>query len=136
MEDISNKLIKNGIQALIEDEELYFKNNLIHSLSIKLNTAISQILNETYQNLLYKQENLNEFLETKLFIDVLNTKQKILLKDNSIINITENDARSLTLLFENLNTKNKETMVKSIFNSSLQFNQHLNLANKVKGLFK
>lgn len=136
MKDLSYKLIKNGLKALAENEDVYFKKNLVQSLSIKLNTAINSALNESYQKLLYKKENLPELKETKIFIDAIQSKQKLILKDNSIINITENDAKNLTLLFENLNAKNKKEMVKTIFDSSINYNNHLNLANKVKGLFK
>ena len=51
MTDISYKLLKNGIQALLEREEDYFKKNIVQSLSIKLNDAISGVLEETNKNL-------------------------------------------------------------------------------------
>jgi hypothetical protein len=136
MEDLSYKLIKNGIQALVEEEEQYFKKNIVQSLSIKLNDAISDVLTETNKNLFYKHSSLADSPELKTFLSVISKPEKIQLKDNSIINITENEIQLLKGLFENLNTENKKKMIESVFSSPGVFNQHIEFYKKSKGLFR
>lgn len=136
MEDLSYKLIKNGIQALVEEEEQYFKKNIVQSLSMKLNDAISDVLTETNKNLFYKHSSLADSPELKTFLSIISKPEKIQLKDNSIINITENEIELLKGLFENLNTENKKTMIESVFSSPAVFNQHIEFYKKSKGLFR
>ncbi len=136
MEDLSYKLIKNGIQALVEEEEQYFKKNIVQSLSMKLNDAISDVLTETSKNLFYKHSSLTDSPELKTFLSIISKPEKIQLKDNSIINITENEIELLKGLFENLNTENKKRMIESVFSSPAAFNQHIEFYKKSKGLFR
>ena len=106
MTDISYKLLKNGIQALLEREEDYFKKNIVQSLSINLNGAISGVLEETNKNLFLTHESMENSKDLQYFLNILESKDKLNLKDGSIINITENDITSLKRLFDNLNTVN------------------------------
>jgi len=136
MNNISRKLLKNGIQALLEQKETYFKKNVIKSLSIKLNDAISDVLTETNKNLLYSSKSLKNSKELQTFLTILEKKEKIILKDNSIINITENEACALKELFEHLNTENRQKMIETVFDSSNNYNQHIEFYNNAKGMFR
>ncbi len=136
MNDISYKLIKNGLQALTEQEDGYFKKNIVQSLSIKLNRAIKDVYGETKKNLMLKEELSKSTKELNAFLTILEKKEKIQLKNNSIINITDNDADALKELFEHLNPDNRQKMVESVFNSVASFRQHVEFYHKAKGLFK
>ena len=136
MNDISYKLIKNGLQALTEQEDGYFKKNIVQSLSIKLNRAIKDVYGETKKNLMLKEELSKSTKELNAFLTILEKKEKIQLKNNSIINITDNDADALKELFEHLNPDNRQKMVESVFNSVASFRQHVEFYQKAKGLFK
>lgn len=136
MTDISYKLLKNGIQALLEREEDYFKKNIVQSLSIKLNDAISGVLEETNKNLFLTHESIGDSKDLQYFLNILENKDKVQLKDGSIINITENDTKSLKRLFDNLNTESRKQMITSIFESSSNFKQHIDFYNTAKGLFR
>lgn len=136
MNDISHKLLKNGINALLEQEEDYFKKNVIHSLSIKLNDAITETLNESYKNLFVREESLQKTKELEIFVSLLESPSKIQLKDNSIINIDENQIKALKELFDNLNLKNKRLMTESVFESINSFNNHIDFYQRAKGLFR
>jgi hypothetical protein len=136
MNNISRKLLKNGIQALLEQKETYFKKNVIKSLSIKLNDAITDVLTETNKNLLYSSKSLKNSKELQTFLTILEKKEKIILKDNSIINITENEAYALKELFEHLNTENRQKMIETVFDSSNNYNQHIEFYNNSKGIFR
>jgi hypothetical protein len=136
MTDISYKLLKNGIQALLEREEDYFKKNIVQSLSIKLNDAISGVLEETNKNLFLTHESIGDSTDLQYFLNILENKDKVQLKDGSIINITENDTKSLKRLFDNLNTESRKQMITSIFESSSNFKQHIDFYNTAKGLFR
>ena len=136
MNNISRKLLKNGIQALLEQKETYFKKNVIKSLSIKLNDAITDVLTETNKNLLYSSKSLKNSKELQTFLTILEKKEKIILKDNSIINITENEAYALKELFEHLNTENRQKMIETVFDSSNNYNQHIEFYNNAKGMFR
>ena len=136
MNNISRKLLKNGIQALLEQKETYFKKNVIKSLSIKLNDAITDVLTETNKNLLHSSKSLKNSKELQTFLTILEKKEKIILKDNSIINITENEAYALKELFEHLNTKNRQKMIETVFDSSNNYNQHIEFYNNAKGMFR
>lgn len=136
MTDISYKLLKNGIQALLEREEDYFKKNIVQSLSIKLNDAISCVLEETNKNLFLTHESLENSKDLQYFLNILENKDKVYLKDGSIINITENETKSLKRLFDNLNTASRKEMIATIFESSNNFQQHIDFYNTAKGLFR
>lgn len=136
MTDISHKLIKNGINALLEDNEPYFKKNLVQSLSIKLNNALSDVIDESYKNLFYTQEVNESTKDLKVFLEVLESPGKIQLKDGSIINITEFEVKALKELFDNLGQKSKKLMTENVFDSSNSLKQHLDFYQKSKGLFR
>jgi hypothetical protein len=136
MTDISHKLIKNGINALLEDNEPYFKKNLVQSLSIKLNNALSDVIDESYKNLFYTQEVNESTKDLKVFLEVLESPGKIQLKDGSIINITEFEVKALKELFDNIGQKSKKLMTENVFDSSNSLKQHLDFYQKSKGLFR
>jgi hypothetical protein len=136
MNDISYKLIKNGLHALVEEEETYFKKNIVQSLSIKLNNAIKDVYTESKKGLMLKEEKTKNTKELQTFLKILENKEKIRLKNDSIINIDENDISALKELFEHLNVENRQKMVESVFNSAASLRQHIEFYQKAKGLFK
>jgi hypothetical protein len=136
MNDISYKLIKNGLQALAEEEETYFKKNIVQSLSIKLNNAIKDVYTESKKGLMLKEEKTKNTKELQTFLKILDNREKIRLKNDSIININENDVSALKELFEHLNAENRQKMVESVFNSAASLRQHIEFYQKAKGLFK
>lgn len=136
MENISSKLIKNGITALAEDEDVYFKKNILQSLSIKINNAINEVLFETRKNLFHQQQSIKPSPELETFLSLVESPAKIQLKDDNIINITETEIKALKGLFENLSTENKEKMINSVFNDYPSFKQHIEFYQKSKGLFR
>ena len=136
MNNISQKILKNGIQEKKKKKETYFKKNVIKSLSIKLNDAITDVLTETNKNLLHSSKSLKNSKELQTFLTILEKKEKIILKDNSIINITENEAYALKELFEHLNNENRQKMIETVFDSSNNYNQHIEFYNNAKGMFR
>jgi hypothetical protein len=109
---------------------------LVQSLSIKLNNALSDVIDESHKNLFYKQEVNESTKELKVFLNIMESPGKIQLKDGSIINITEFEVKALKELFDNLGKKSKKLMTENVFNSSNSLKQHLDFYQKSKGLFK
>ena len=69
MNQITNLILKNGINSLIFENENSFKKSLTNSLSIKLNNAISEVEKEfkekMFESTFYTEldEDMNYFLE-------------------------------------------------------------------------
>lgn len=141
MKEISTLILENGIKALIYESEKPFRKSIVNSLSLKLNDAINEAKYSTASALLSKEEttkpseNLNNFIN---FIENYDPKNnnKIKLKNESYINITENEFNSLVSLFNQLNTKNREFMLEEIFTSPTQIKKNIEFFNKAKGLIK
>jgi len=137
MEPVTKILLKNGINEMIRENELYFKENITQTLAIKLNSAINEAKNSFYnQMLLPKQQKTKDTKSLKVFVSFLESFKpgKFKFKDDSVINITEADIESIKKLFENLNSKNREKMVKEIFENPTIFKQHIEFSKSTKGL--
>jgi hypothetical protein len=59
---------------------------------------------------------------------------KVILKDNSVINITENEKELVKNLFESLNSENRKKMTQEIFNNTTTFKQHIKFAQETRKL--
>lgn len=141
MKEISTLILENGIKALIYESEESFRKSIVNSLSLKLNDAINEAKYSTASSLLTKEEstkpseNLTNFINFIKNYDSKNNN-KIKLKNESYINITENEFNSLVSLFNQLNTKNRELMLEEIFTSPTQIKKNIEFFNKAKGLIK
>lgn len=125
-------LIQRGINELVEENEDLFKQNLMYALAFKLNESV-ELTKIDIQNRLLKVHTKDTVLteEIQIFLNFLegynqNPTDKILLKDNSVININEEDIKSIKMLFENLSPKNRQKMAESIFENNESFKQHIN----------
>lgn len=138
MTSYSKNLLKNGIMAIINEDENHFKQNIIDSLSLKFNDFITETKKDFYKNLFVKHEIIPETKEIKYFISFNEcfSPGNFKFQDGTNINITEEDIKNLVWLFENLNSKQKQTMASDIFNSAQNFESNLNFAKKVKELTK
>jgi hypothetical protein len=138
MNNVTKTLLKNGIKGLAGLEENYFKQNIIHALSFKLNESISELYKECSNKLLYNNEVTTNTNELKEFIDFVNNFEpgKYQFKNNSVLNITDSEIKAIKNLFEALNTNNRQKMVAEIFTDSETFKNHVNFYNQSQGLLK
>lgn len=133
-------LIHRGINELIEENEDLFKQNLMYALAFKLNESIELTKVDIQNKLLKLPLQTTEVTEdVQIFLNFVegyfkNPTDKILLKDNSVININEEDIKSVKMLFENLSPKNRQTMAENIFESNESFKQHLNFYKNSEAL--
>ena len=136
MTDISKILLKNGIFEMINENEDHFKQNITHSLSLKLNSFIEETKKEIYENLFFDPQTTKKTKQIEYFVSFLECFEpgNFMFKDGSSINITEEDMKEIIGLFEQLNTEKRQIMVSDLFESSSKFKSNLNFAKKVKGL--
>lgn len=134
--DVSRTILKNGIKEMFSENNESFKENIQQVLAIKLNESITNVNREVSRQLLdnntttANSEELNYFLEF-----ITNFKPgKHSFKDGSIINITESEKENIKNLFETLNTKNRELMIKQIFESGILFKEHIEFAKQSRNL--
>lgn len=124
----------------MENEEA-FKKSLIDALSFKLNDALSSIEESFKEKLLFSDETTELSEDLKYFLNFVEnydskTKNKLKLKNESIINITESEISSIKHLFNELNAENRQLMVEKILNSPSGLKNTLKFYNKAKGLLK
>lgn len=121
---------------MISENEDYFKKNITDALAVKLNDCIFAVRQDVSNRLFEHTESTPETAEIVEFVSFVNSFQpgKFKFKDDSIINITENEVKGLTVLFESLNAANKLKMAQDIFNTSNTFKQHVDFAQRIKGL--
>ena len=138
MNNVTKTLLKNGIKGLAGLEENYFKQNIIHALSFKLNESIFDLYKECSKQLLYDTKSTQNTIELKEFIDFINNFQpgKYQFKNNSLLNITDSEIKAIKNLFEALNTNNRQKMVAEIFTDSETFKNHVNFYSQAQGLLK
>lgn len=136
----TKNIIQRGISDLIEKNDDLFKQNLMYALSFKLNESIEYTKIETQNKIFKSVPTTTEITEdVSIFLNFLNTYKsestdKILLKNNDVINITESEIKSIQMLFEQLNPKNRQKMAETIFNDSETFKQHLNFYKETQEL--
>jgi hypothetical protein len=133
-------LIQRGINELIEENDDLFKQNLMYALAFKLNESIEYAKIDIQNKLLQvPQQNTEITEEIQILLNFLegysqSPTDKILLKDNSVININEEDIKSVKMLFENLSPKNRQIMAESIFDNNESFKQHINFYKNSEAL--
>jgi uncharacterized protein YozE (UPF0346 family) len=125
-------LLKNGIKEMISENEDHFKKNIEYALSLKLNDSIREVKNTVFENHTFTKnsEELQEFVK---FTQEAG-EGKAIFQDGSLLNITEKQIELVKTLFECLNPKNRAHMVKEVLQSSAKFKQHVEFAEKIKGL--
>lgn len=139
MKDLNSIILKNGIKALMTENEEAFKKSLINSLSLKLNSAISEVETSYKQKMMFMEEQTKDSDDIKYFINFVENydskiKNKLKLKNESLINITESELDSLKYLFNTLNAGNREKMVEQILSTPNGLKNTLQFYNKAKGL--
>jgi hypothetical protein len=136
----AKNIIQRGISELVSRNDELFKQNLMYALSFKLNESIETTKIET-QNKIFKSvpvsTNITE--DVAIFLNFLNSYKiqptdKILLKNNDVININESEIKSIQMLFEQLSPQNREKMAETIFNDTETFKQHLNFYKETQEL--
>lgn len=136
-------MLKNGFHYLLEENETQFKKSLIDVLSFKLNESVEylnfQFKKSLLKDLKFKEtENTPEMNTFINFLESYDSKNcsKIKLKNESLINITENEVKAIKSLFDTLNVKNRQKMAEDIFKDQQTFQEHLEFYNKTKVLSK
>ena len=130
------------MQHLIQKNEPMFKKSLIDVLSFKLNENINFLTLQTNKGLLHSKYKSTELTENmKLFIEFLEsydpkTNTKLKLKNDSVINITEQEITEIKSLFNQLSPNNRQKMAETIFENKNSLDQHLEFYGKTKVLIK
>jgi hypothetical protein len=142
VKDFQSLILKSGMQYLIQKNEPMFKKSLIDVLSFKLNENINFLTLQTNKSLLHSKYKSTELTENmKLFIEFLEsydpkTNTKLKLKNDSVINITEQEITEIKSLFNQLSPKNRQKMAETIFENKNSLDQHLEFYGKTKVLIK
>jgi hypothetical protein len=136
MEPVTKILLKNGIHGMIREDEDYFKNNIIQSLSFKLNDALQEASNALKEKVLVSKTTTPDAKSLKIFVEFVNNFKtgKFKFKDETVINITESDIENIKYLFEGLSPKNRIKMTQEVFKSSNNFRQHIEFSKSAKGI--
>ena len=119
-----------------------FKKSLIDVLSFKLNEKINFLTIETNKKILKSKFKDTELTENmKVFIEFLEsydpkTNTKLKLKNDSVINITEQEITEIKSLFNQLSPNNRQKMAETIFENKNSLDQHLEFYGKTKVLIK
>jgi len=135
--NLSTIILKSGINSLMYESDDSFKKSLVNSLSFKLNEAVKEVQKELSSKILLIKDSteINEdilmFLE---FIDNYNpkTNKNLKCKNGTTINITENDLTKIKFLFDSLNSKNRQMMVKELFENQGGLKRTLDFYDKAK----
>jgi hypothetical protein len=142
VKDFQSLILKSGMQHLIQKNEPMFKKSLIDVLSFKLNENINFLTLQTNKSLLHSKYKSTELTENmKLFIEFLEsydpkTNTKLKLKNDSVINITEQEITEIKSLFNQLSPNNRQKMAETIFENKNSLDQHLEFYGKTKVLIK
>jgi|LakMenE18May11ns_1017448.scaffolds.fasta_scaffold9779550_3 hypothetical protein len=134
--DISKTLLKNGIKEMLSENEAYFKQNIEQALAVKLNESIFSVREEVSNRLFENEQSTEETPDLQKFIHFMENFEsgRVILKDNSVINITENEKELVKNLFESLNSENRKKMTQEIFNNTTTFKQHIKFAQETRKL--
>lgn len=141
MNDLSAIILKSGINSLIYESEEAFKKSLINSLSFKLNEAIKEVQKNTSERLLTSEDFTEVNEDIKKFMTFLEnydskSSNKLHFKNNSSINISEQDVENLKVLFNSLNSQNRKIMTKTLFENAYGLKRTLNFYDTAKRVIK
>jgi len=139
MTNISEIILKSGLQSLIYENDDAFKRSLINTLSFKLNEALKEVNKSLSSNILFKEEKTEISEDVKTLIEFFEnynpkTNYSLKLKNNVNINISEQDLSKLKKLFNSFNPENRKRMAKELLENSAKFKNTLNFYENVKGL--
>jgi len=137
MQNITKTLLKHGLEGMISQNEDFFKQNITQALALKLNESVKEIKEETTHKVLFpKFATTEETVELKEFLELVKNKinKSVKLKNDTNINITEENLKDLAHLFELLNPKNRKNMVSEILNDPKTLKEHLAFFQKAKTL--
>lgn len=137
MNDLSNIILKSGINSLIYESDEAFKKSLINSLSFKLNEAIKESQNCFSEKLLFSEEmtDVDSSVKTLIeFVENYDPKTNFLFKfkNGTTINISENDMSKIKFLFNNLNPDNRKKMAIEITESISGLKRTMQFYEKAK----
>jgi hypothetical protein len=136
MKSITHTLIKKGLNGLLFEDEYYFKDNIVKTISFKLNESVQETKIKLQNKLFFKTSFTKPDSSIKVFVHfVENFKPgKYTFKNGSNINISDSDIQNLKKLFESLNVENRKKMAETIFETPQSLAEHIQLSNKTKGL--
>ena len=141
MKNLSTIILKSGIHSLIYESEDAFKKSLTNSLSFKLNEALKEVHKNTSAGLFHAEDvteitedikNLINFLENY----EIKSTNRFTFKNNTSINISEQDAKKIKVLFNSLNSKNRKIMAKTLFEDLQGFKKTLEFYENAKKVIK
>ena len=130
------------VQTLLEGEEDLFAQGLANELNSRKEELCRHMSVKVFEqmgsDLVSKNIDLNENI--KKFINLIESFKKtptvkINFKNESILNISENEIEPIKSLFDRLNEENQKVLARDLFKSPQHFKHTLEFAKKVKGLF-
>lgn len=141
MKNPSTLILESGIKDLIKENDLAFKRSLINSLSLKLNESIKDIEKEFKSKMMLNIEQNVSSNQIKEFVEFVENydpklKNKLKLKNGTLINISESDFNSLKKMFDTLNNKNREIFVGEITESPAKLKSNLEFYKKAQRILK
>jgi hypothetical protein len=134
--NITRTLLKNGIKEMLSENEEYFKQNIEQALAVKLNDSIFSVRQEVSNRLFETNEETDNSIELQEFLNFMEKFEsgRIILKDESVINITEKEKELIKNLFESLNVENRKKMTQEIFKDGSTLKQHIQFAQTTRNL--
>lgn len=141
MKNPSTLILESGIKDLIKENDLAFKRSLINSLSLKLNESIKDIEKEFKSKMMLNIEQNVSSNQIKEFVEFVENydpklKNKLKLKNGTLINISESDFDNLKKMFDTLNNKNREIFVGEITESPAKLKSNLEFYKKAQRILK
>jgi len=136
MKEISQVLLKRGINGLLHEDEEYFKHNVIDTITFKLNESLKEAKQEVQQKLLLSKSVTETNSNIQEFVNFVKNFEngKYTFKNGMNINISNKDIKNLINLFESLNPENRKKMAEKIFDTPEIFKEHLKFSEQAKGI--
>lgn len=136
MKNITHTLIKRGLNELLAENESYFKENVIKTITFKLNESIKEVKGSIHKNLLFTPKFTKKNDDIIKFVNFVENfvPGKYSFKNGMNINISDSDIEKLKKLFESLSPENRQLMAETIFESPESLKEHINFSNKTKGI--
>lgn len=141
MNDLSEIILKSGLNSLIYENDEAFKKSLVNSLSFKLNEALKEVNRTTSSGILFTEEKTEITEDVKKLIEFFEnynpkTNFSLTLKNNISINIQEQDVNKLKTMFNALNPKNRKLMAKELLENSAKFKNTLNFYENARRIIQ
>lgn len=141
MNDLSTIILKSGLTSMLYEDEDIFKKSLVNCLSFKLNEALREASQTTTSTMLFKEEKTKVTSEIKTLVDFFEnynskTNFSLPLKNNTSINIQEQNVVKLKELFNSLNSQNREVMAKTLLENANGLKRTLNFYENAKRIIK